>query len=58
MDVLRWNAHWLGLWINSEKGPLYCDSGRSRTDHKNIVEYSEIKRFETSKMNSNITACL
>ena len=65
MDVLRRNAHWLGLWINSEKVLLYCNTSPEAvpTIHfsffsniKNIVEYSEIKRFETRQMSSILIA--
>ena len=44
--------------VNCEKAPLCCDAGQKVVpiihfrDRKNIVEYSEIKRFETSQMNS------
>ena len=65
MDVLRRNAHWLGLWINSEKVLLYCNTSPEAvptihfsffSNSKNIVEYSEIKRFETRQMSSILIA--
>ena len=46
--------------VNCEKAPLCCDTGQKVVstihfrDRKNIVEYSEIKRFETSKNRKNI----
>ena len=49
--------------VNCEKAPLCCDAGQKVVptihlrDRKNIVEYSEIKRFETSQMNSILIAC-